>query len=243
MREGFAIYFNTIRFDRNTRELSYDENLAWLDTVKSLGPKSPSIDAVLLADVRGQPEYLQPVSWALVSFFLNAGSNSEYFRTLTESFMVLRPEYSSSENANAVFDRVLRWTSLDRLTNDYSEYVGSRRTFAELVESGQTAYAAHDNVGARSYFEGALYQNPRHYAPYYYLGLLAYEEGQFSKAELYYRSALQYSAPPALVNYALGINAASDGRNSDAINYLQTAAAQDSERYRDRAFQIISRLQ
>jgi tetratricopeptide (TPR) repeat protein len=242
MREGFAIYFNTVRFDKNSRELKYEENLAWLETVKNLGVNVPTLDAILLSDVRSQPEYFQPVSWALVSFFLNAGSNSEYFRTLTEAFMLLRSDFSASENSNVIYDRIFRWTSVDRLTADYNAYIATRRTFAELVDAGQRAYAAHDNEAARAYFEGALYQKPTHYAPYYYLGLLAYENGHFDRGEVYYRSSLQYGADAALVNYALGINAASAGRNSDARNYLQNAINLAPDRYKERAEQIIARL-
>ncbi|GMO26180.1 MAG: hypothetical protein Ta2F_01690 [Termitinemataceae bacterium] len=242
MREGFAIYFNTLRFDKETRELRYEENLAWLETVKNLGNGHPSLESVFLADLRGAPEYFQPVAWALVSFFLNSGGNGEYFRTLTESFMLLSPTKSAGDNAQAVLERLTSWTNLETMRADYDAYVGSRKTFSELVDLGQKGYTNREMSEAESFFLAALYQKPTHYAPYYYLGLLAYEDKNYDMAERYYRSALTYGADPALVNYALGINAATAGRNSEAISYLQTAASESPERYKDRAESIIIRL-
>jgi tetratricopeptide (TPR) repeat protein len=242
MREGFAIYFNTLKFDKSSRELRYEENLSWLETVKNLGTKGPSLETVFLSDLRGQPEYFQPVSWALVSFFLNAGGNNEYFRTLTESFMLLSDQRTASENSQSVLDRLLRWTNLEMLTNDYFGYVNSRRTFAELVDAGQAAYAAKDYSNAMSYFQGAIYQKPTHYAPYYYLGLISYENRDFDNAEIYYRTALNYGADAALLNYALGVNAASANRSADAVAYLEMSIAADPTRYREKAEAIIIRL-
>ncbi|MDR1095065.1 MAG: hypothetical protein LBL31_01605 [Spirochaetaceae bacterium] len=243
MREGFAIYFNALRFDKTARELRYEENLAWLETVKNLGTKAPNLESVFLADIRGQPEYFQPVSWAIVSFLLNAGGNREYFRTLTESFMLLSDQQTAGENSQSVLDRLLRWTNLEQITTDYTNYVNSRQTFAELFNAGQMAYSAKNYVNATSFFQGAIYQNPTHYAPYYYLGLISYENHDFDTAEVYYRTALNYDgADLALLNYALGVNAASASRAADAINYLETAIATDPARYQEKAEEIIVRL-
>jgi tetratricopeptide (TPR) repeat protein len=243
MREGFAIYFNTLRFDKAARELRYEENLAWLETVKNLGTRAPNLETVFLADLRGQPEFLQPVSWALVSFFLNASSgNNEYFRTLTESFMLLSDQRTAGENAQSVLDRLLRWTNIEQMSADYNKYISSRRTFAELVTEGQMAYSAKDYMSASSYFQAAIYQKPTHYAPYYYLGLIYYENHDFANAELYYSMAVNYDGDPAVLNYALGVNAASAGRSADAINYLEMAIAANPSRYQEKAEKIINGL-
>jgi hypothetical protein len=49
--------------------------------------------------------------------------------------------------------------------------------------------------------------------------LLAYERKDYSLAENHYRTAEQLGADSALVNYALGLNAAADGRKADAIAF------------------------
>jgi tetratricopeptide (TPR) repeat protein len=182
------------------------------------------------------------VSWALVSFFLNAGNNNEYFRSLTESFMLLSDQRTAAENAQTVLDRLLRWTNTPQLSADYFDYISSRRTFAELVDAGQRAYAARDYGNAASFFQGAIYQKPTHYAPYYYLGLLSYENHDYDNAEIYYSTALVYGADVALVHYALGVNAATANRPADAIVYLERAIAASPERYRERAENIIDRI-
>jgi hypothetical protein len=242
MREGFAIYFNTLKFDKETRELRYEENLSWLETVKSLGPQMPSLESIFLADINGMPEYFQPVSWAIVSFFLNSGGNGDYFRAITEAFMLLSPTGSAAENSQIVLDRLASWNTLDVMRTDFNNYIASRKTFVELIDLGMQAYAVKDLENAESYFLAALYQKPAHYAPYYYLGLLAYDENNYDLAETYYITALQYGADSALVKYALGINAATAGRNAEALAYLQEAAYESPERYKDRAETIMSRL-
>ncbi|MDR2101428.1 MAG: hypothetical protein LBP43_02540 [Treponema sp.] len=241
LREGFGIYFSTLTLNGDTGALEYEENLSWLETVKNLRAGPPSPESVLLADTRGIPENFQSVSWALVSFFLNSG-NEDYFRTITESFMVLSPPASAAENGEAVFKHITLWTDIKTLEENYHAYIDARKTFVELLEEGQRAYAAKDPGAAELAFMGALDQKPTHYAPYYYLGLLSYEERNYNLAEHYYRSAQQYGADAALVSYALGVNAAAAGRREAAISFLEQAAMTSPERYHQKAADLIARL-
>ncbi|MDR3144667.1 MAG: hypothetical protein LBU21_00160 [Treponema sp.] len=265
IREGFAVYFSTLGWKpRNAGypsipsesppenpplsavsppagELTYEENLLWLDTVKNLGDAAPAPEAVFLADLQGTlPDHFQATAWSLVSFFLNSG-NDDYFRTLTEVFMVLSETADARENAEAVFRRIQRHDPAV-FAGDYRTYLASRKTFTELVREGQNAYALRDPAAAEQCFLDALNLKPAHYAPYYYLGLLAYEQQHYDLAENYYRSALQYGADEALVRYALGLNAYSAGRTIDARGYLEQAAAKSPERYRQKADDLIKRL-
>ncbi|GMO27846.1 MAG: hypothetical protein LBG79_05750 [Spirochaetaceae bacterium] len=245
MREGFAIYFNTLKFNKETRELSYEENLAWLDTVKRLAEerREPSFEAVFNADLTDrEPENFHAISWAIVSFFLNSGGNGDYFRALTESFLLLKPENTAAENSKLVLGRITSWASLFAMHRDYSAYIQSRYTFAELVDAGQRAYSARNFDDAESFFLDSLYQKPGHFAPYYYLGLISYERKNYEVAEQYYRSALQFGADYALVQYAMGVNAATSGRSADAIVYLKSAAEADPVRYGERSNQIIQKI-
>jgi hypothetical protein len=244
MREGFSVYFNTLKYSRtgsNTGELTYEENLAWLETVKSQVDNLPSLDSVLLADTMGAPDHFQSFSWALVSFFLNSGS-TDYFRTLAECIMVLSPNATATENSLAVKRRIDLWTKRDTFEADCKSYFKARKTFAELIAEGEVAYNAKEKVEAELSFLAALIQRPSHYAPYYYLGLLAYEDKNYETAEQYYHSSLDYGADKALVFYALGINAASAGKNAEAVSYLQQAVVASPERYRVRAERLIERL-
>jgi tetratricopeptide (TPR) repeat protein len=240
VREGFAIYFSTLTVT-GEGEPAYEENLSWLDTVKGLGENALSPEAIFLADQRGFPQDFQSLSWALVSFFLSSGKE-EYFRTMTESFLLLSNTATAAENSEALMRRISLWNPLDNLSKDFQNYLASRKTFTELIEEGQKAYAVRDPVGAEIAFLNALDQKPSHYAPYYYLGLLAYEENSYDMAEQYYRSALQNGADEALVFYAMGVNAASAGKTREAIEYLRQAAAASPERYREKSDSLIQRL-
>jgi tetratricopeptide (TPR) repeat protein len=240
VREGFAIYFSTLTVTENG-EAAYEENLSWLDTVKGLGEQALSPEAIILADQRGFPQDFQSLSWALVSFFLSGG-NEEYFRTITESFLLLSNTATAAENSEVLARRISLWNPLDKFSRDFQNYLAFRKTFTELIAEGQRAYAVRDPVGAEIAFLGALDQKPSHYAPYYYLGLLAYEESSYDMAEQYYRSALQNGADEALVSYALGVNAASAGKTREAIDYLRRAAAVSPERYREKSDSLIQRL-
>jgi tetratricopeptide (TPR) repeat protein len=241
MREGFAIFFSSLRFDPRADKLNYTENLAWLELVKNLGDKVPPPEAILLADSRGMPEHFQPLAWSIVSFFLNNDKNI-YSRTLTEIFMTLAPTATAQANAETVVRRIAIRTDMETFRRDYNSYIAARKTFAELLKDGEAAYAQKDSVTAELNFQEAKNQNPAHYAPYYYLGLLAYERQMYDLAEQYYRSALQYGADSSLVNFALGINAASAGRNDEAIRCLEQAAEASPARFGQRVGDIISRL-
>jgi tetratricopeptide (TPR) repeat protein len=258
LREGFAIYFNTLKFDAGTNTMSnaelpgqafadgglaYEENLAWLELVKELGNKVPSLEAILRADIDGTPsptEYFPSIAWSLVSFFMNAEKDYYYTRILFESFMALSGSSSAVANSEAVLNHILSWTDLDMLMRDYKTYIDSRKTFAELLADGQQAYKNKDSSRAEAAFLSAHRQKPSHYAPYYYLGLLAYEAKNFDQAEQYYRSALQYGGDAGLISYARGINAIAAGRTAEAKAFLKQAAA-DPE-YKERAQALIARL-
>jgi hypothetical protein len=243
MREGFAIYFGGLKFDPAEGILTYEENLAWLEQVKNLGKNAPAIRSLLETDYAGLavPANFQICSWALVSFFLNNG-REDYFRTLVETFMLLSPYATAADNSLAVVKRMDLWTDQAVMERDYGSYLGSRRTFTDLMEEGRRAYTARDPISAELCFLSALNLRPVHYAPYYYLGLIYYEEKSYDMADEYYRLSLEYGADEALVSYALGINAFSAGRNDDALGWLEKAAEADPVRYKVRAGELINRL-
>ncbi|AEF81644.1 tetratricopeptide repeat protein [Leadbettera azotonutricia] len=241
IREGFAIYFSGLKFDPAASALTYEENLAYLEPVKNLGKNAPGLQALMQADSGNVPPNFQICSWALVSFFLNNGKE-DYFRTLVESFLLLSPTATASDNSQIVINRVGLWIAPDAMAGDYQSYLNGRRTFAELMEDGRKAYTAHDSMTAELCFLSALDQRSTHYAPYYYLGLIYYEEKNYDMADEFYQSSLKYGADEALVSYALGVNAVSAGRNADAIAWLQRAASVDPNRYKARAEELINRL-
>ena len=239
MKEGLAVYFSgLVRTDSG--ELSLRENLDWLETVKAL-ENPPVPEEILSADTRKRPEPFPALAWSLVSFFLNSGKEA-YTRSLTDSFMVLSASNTAAENAGAVMERIGRWNNMENLAADYRSYLESRTTLTALITEGQRAYAAADTAGAEAAFKAVLERKTDHYAPYYYLGLLAYNQKKYSLAQEYYFTSLGYGAESAPVFYALGLNAAAAGGNSEAVDYLRQAAEIAPDRYRERAEALIARL-
>jgi len=211
--------------------------------VKGWGSSAPSLEAVVMSDIQNplpSPQ-IQGASWALISFLLNT-DNEEYRRSLYEIFMVLSPTESREGNSTLALGRIIPWVQVDEISWDYQNYIKERKTFAEIVEEGRKAYANKDLAKAEVLFLSAMNLQPNHYAPYYYLGLLSYEQKKYDMAENYYRSALLYGADVALVNYALGLNAGAAGRKADAVQYLEKAAAAAPDRYKAKVQELLPRF-
>jgi tetratricopeptide (TPR) repeat protein len=238
MREGFAVFFSGLRYTHGV--LRYDEQLDWLETIKDM-PAPPSVEEILTADSSGLPEDFPALAWSVVSFFLNSG-NGEYIRTLTDCFMLLSDDKTDAENAEMIMQMIERWNNMETLATDYRQYLNSRKTFTWLMDEGQRAYAVQDYTGAELAFLAAKNQQPSHFAPWYYLGLLAYDENNFETAEQYYLASLKLGADPALTAYALGLNAAGAGNRTEAEKYLREAVRIAPDRYREKAETILSRL-
>ena len=169
-------------------------------------------------------------SWALVSFLMNGGV--DYYRDLVECLILLLPNASAAANTLTLKTHFSKWLDMDSFERDFRNYLDSLRSYRELMEEGHEAYSRRDLVNAELAFLAAAEQRPSDYASCYFLGLLAYEEKRYDMADRYYKASRERGADEALVNYALGINAAAAGRSHDAADYLHTAASKDPPRFR-----------
>ena len=240
MRDGFGVHFAALGISAEGLPL-HRENLVWLDAVKGMGELPPP-EAIMAAGAPAELENFPGLAWALVSFFLNSG-NENYLRSLTESFMVLSYAAGADENAAAAAGRIAMWNDMGEMTVAFRAYVGSRRSFGELVEEGQAAYIEGRAQGAEEAFRRALEIRPDHYAPWYYLGLIAFNAGDTEAAQRYYRAALELGADEAAVTYALALNAATAGRIGEAIGLLRRAAELSPARFGERAEALIGQLE
>jgi len=111
------------------------------------------------------------------------------------------------------------------------------------VEDGMQAYTNGDLGPAERHFVAASNIDESTYLPYYYLGLINFDNASFELAEYYYETALTKGADEALVSYALGVNAFAEERYATAREQLERAIELGGDAYRDQATDLIGRIQ
>lgn len=250
MREGFAVFFETTEFDPAFGAAIYRENLAWLETLKSImdgsaGVTPLTLEEILTIDVAGAREQIDvfyPQAWGMVSFLVNS-SNRDFNRILWDAISALDPNANLAENSARVRRRAFGFVSEDFLVEDFVGYVDDRRSFAGLVEDGIAAYAEGDVAAAEEAFVKAVNLEDENFIPFYYLGLINYDRRNYSLAEFYYNQALELGADDALTYYALGVNAFADNRFDQAVVFLNRTLELAPEEYTDRAEQILARIE
>jgi tetratricopeptide (TPR) repeat protein len=250
MREGFAVFFERSTYDPDFQAMIYRENLAWLETLKNLvsgrAPVEPlSFSEVLSADVelaRERIDAFYPQAWGIVSFLLNSRDRN-HTRVLWDSMSALSPDATLEENNAAIRNQVLRFVDTERLVNDYVSYVDSRRSFRGLVQDGIDQYAAGELESSEQSFVQALNLRDDNHVPYYYLGLISYDRGNYELARFYYQEALSQGSEEALTYYALGVNAFAANELDSALSFLQQSRELDPEAYGDRAEELINRIE
>ena len=250
MREGFAVYFEEVQYDAATKQAVYRENLSWLETLKqivdgSYGQPAIPLDTMLSIDVetaRERIDVFYPQAWGMVSYLLNS-EHQNVNRIVWDAMQALEADASMERNAERVEQQAVRWVEEQRLLEGFTDYLQDRRSFRELVQEGMDSYEAGENEEAEKSFVKALTLRDDNHVPYYYLGLLNYDRGNFSLAEYYYRESLDRGAREALAYYALGINAYAGDRFDEATEYLERTIELDPEGYGDEAEQLIARME
>ncbi len=250
LREGFAVYFETLRYDIEQGSVYHPENLAWLEEVQRMvrgeaAPEPMPAEELLMAqpeEAREQIDAFYPQAWAAVSFLLNS-EERRYNRMIWDAISALQPEADLSENSRQVYDRAIRWIDEQQLFTSFVNYIESRRSFRTLVETGAKDYEAGDLDQARQAFKEATEIRPREHIPHYYLGLIAYAQEEYEEADGHYLTALEQGAPEALTLYARGVNAYAADQPTEAREFLQLAAEQEPERFGDPAEEILRRLE
>lgn len=246
LREGFAVYFEAVEYDADFDAAIYRENLAWLETLRSIverGGTSFTLESLLalsIDEARTRVDEFYPIAWGMVSYLLNT-SQPEVNRILWDSISALDPNASLAENGSRVYRQAFRWADPEGLVEGFVDYVTQRRSFRGWVEYGAEQYGAGNMDGAERAFVQAIALNGTNYVPYYYLGLINYERQNYELADYYYQSALSRGADESITLYALGVNAYAANRFEDAISYLEMTIERDPA-FRDRAENILVRM-
>ncbi|MDR1932872.1 MAG: tetratricopeptide repeat protein [Spirochaetales bacterium] len=247
IREGFAVFFESTVFDPATGQVQYQENLAWLDTLKAMaankGEKLLPLQDLMKIDadgVRDNLEIFYPQAWGVVSFLTNT-TDVNYSRLLWDSITALQVPATLEENEDTVYERVFKWYNERTLTADFVSYIESRKSFRSLVQSGIDLYSANSLEEAEKAFQEALKLDENNFVPYYYLGLIHYARKDYAAADREYAAALEKGAGPALIYYAMGINALADDRPDAALDCLKKAGDADPA-YKQRAEDLSKRI-
>jgi tetratricopeptide (TPR) repeat protein len=246
IREGVAVSFESAVWDDAAGRLSFPENLAWLETVKSLKERSllMGLDKLLSIgqdEARAELDVFYPQAWALASFLTNS-EDKAYNRLLWDSVAALKKDASLEDNQAAVAKIVSTWYGSAAVETAFAGYLADRKTFPELVADGVRKYADKSWEEASAAFSSAKSMNQASYVPDYYLGLIAYAQNQFDSADAYYKQALALGCDPAITNYALGVNAYAQNRLDDAKGFLVTAKDASPDRYGEKVDSLIAKI-
>jgi tetratricopeptide (TPR) repeat protein len=246
VREGVAVCFESARWDDKAGKLDFPENLAWLETVKSLKDRSlllplDKLLAIGQDEARTELDVFYPQAWALTSFLLNSDDKA-YNRLLWDAVAALRKDASLEDNQLAVSRLVTTWYGSDVVEKAFAAYLVQRKTFPELVALGVRKYADKTWSEANDAFVAAQSMNATSYVPEYYLGLIAYAQNDFDGADAHYKQALQLGCDPAITNYALGVNAYAQNRLDDAKGFLKIARDAAPDRYGDKVDSLIAKI-
>jgi tetratricopeptide (TPR) repeat protein len=250
IEEGMATYLEYSQYDPMTESFTWKANFAWLDSLKKLLASEEIMGKLALRDLllinkemaQARIEVFYPSAWGLVHFLLQSAERS-HNRILWESLAALDSAASLEANSRRVLERAFRWVDMTELQKSFTSYITSLMTFNDLVRLGVDQYGTDELSAARSSFEQALVMRSDNYIPYYYLGLIAYQEKDYELARTFYGRAGEMGIDSALINYALGVNAFADQRYDQAKEYLLKANELDPESYTEKCSSLLQRIE
>jgi tetratricopeptide (TPR) repeat protein len=250
IEEGMATYLEYSQYDPMTESFSWKANFAWLDSLKALLASDEVTGQLTLRDLllinkaqaQNRIDLFYPSAWGLVHFLLQSPERI-HNRILWDSLAALDRTAGLAENSRRVLEKAFRWVGLAELQSAFESFISSLMTFNDLVRLGVDQYGTEQLASARDSFEQALRLRSDNYIPYYYLGLIAYQEKDFDLAQTFYGEAEQLGIDEALINYALGVNAFADQRYGRAREYLLKAKELDGESYTEKCDSLLQRIE
>ncbi len=252
LQKGFAVYFENSSYNKEEQRAEFEHNYEWVSTLRTLLQKAESGDTERVIPVNSllyidsekantDLEAFYAQVWGTIEFLIHS-DKKRYNRLLWDSISALKPDVPQETNEQRIVDQAFSWVPREQLTDDYIDFVRSIETFPELVRKGMEQYTANKLEAAKDAFTAALDLRSDHYIPYYYLGLINYDMGEYSMAEYYYHTALDNGGRATLINYALGVNAYADDRLEDARFYLEKSL-EAGEAYTERIKSLRSKIE
>ncbi|RKX86323.1 MAG: hypothetical protein DRP57_01780 [Spirochaetes bacterium] len=248
LREGIAAYIENAHYNPATADFTWRPNLVWLDSLKEILKGNGNFIPLNKLLTMNKEEALKnisvfyPEAWGVVQF-LSSTNNKEYNRILWDSISALTPGAALYENSEYVVKRAFSWADTDTLKKDFSEFMGSLKTFTDYVKDGIDLYSKGNLTGAEKSFKEAVKIEPDNHIPYYYMGLIAYARKKYNTAEEFYKKACKLGTETGLINYALGVNAFAANKYNTASEYLKKAKAADNKTYGSKVDTLLKRIE
>jgi tetratricopeptide (TPR) repeat protein len=246
LAEGAAAYLeaSTLQDGR----FVWQPNYAWLDSLKGQlagGQARLPITELLAVDkTRAAREIntFYPAAWGLVHF-LAQSPEKRYNRLLWDSMSAVQPAATLAENSARIVQRAFAWVDGAVLQRDFEAFILGIRTFGDLLKKGTDDFTAGRLEEAEKALSAATALRPDSYTPYYYLGLISYQRKNYVRAAELYTRSMELGIEPALIQYALGVNAFADKKYAEAAVYLRRAKELDPKAYGEKADSLLKRIE
>jgi hypothetical protein len=245
LTEGAAAYLEASAVEAG--RFVWQPNYAWLDALKAqlAGSQArlPITELLVVDKARAAREInaFYPAAWGLVHF-LAQSPERRYNRLLWDSISAVQAGASLADNSARVAQRAFAWVDGAALQRDFESFILGIRTFSDLLKDGTDNFAAGKLEEAEKSLNAAMALRPDSYTPYYYLGLINYQKKNYGKATELYTRSLQLGIEPALIHYALGVNAFADKKYPEAAAYLKKAKELDPKAYGEKADSLLKRI-
>ncbi len=254
LHKGFAVYFENSTYDPEAQQAVFQPNYTWVPSLRQRLSQDSSlsdpevfipVSSLLFLDQETAARKLEAFYsqvWGMVHFFIHSEKKS-YNRLIWDAISALEPEATLKQNERHVVNMAFEWVNKDTLVADFIGFMQDElKTFPDLIQMGIDAYAEEDYEKAEIAFTQAQLLRSDHYVPDYYLGLIAYNQGEFSMAEYYYLASVEKDGNSDLLYYALGVNALADNRLDDSSFYLEKAVERKGP-YSDKAADLIDEVE
>ncbi len=246
LAEGAAAYLEGSVLEAG--RFVWQPNYAWLDALKAQlsgsQPRLPIADLLAMDKARAAREIntFYPAAWGLVHF-LAQSPERRHNRLLWDSMSAVQPGAALADNSTRVAQRAFAWVEAAVLQREFEAFILGIRTFADLLKEGTDHFAAGRLDEAEKALNSAMSLRPDSYTPYYYLGLIGYQRKNYPRAAELYTRSLELGIEPALIHYALGVNAFADKKYAEATAYLTKAKELDPKAYGEKADSLLKRIE
>lgn len=244
LTEGFSVYLEAARYNAKTQKIDFTESPTRAESIQTIMEPDKTLPfslgrffAVDTATIQNSPQEFYAMAWGVVSFFLNSTS-PRYTRILWDTIAVMDPQENAEVNAQKLIEYINVWDDMRLLQEELVTYITGLETFRSIMGVGIRLYREKSYEDADLQFAQAMQIKPDNYAPYYYRGLVNYEQGNHDIAETFYEGAVERGMDEHLGNYVFGLVFYARGSLREAIERLERIPPESE--YFNRAGNLLS---